>query len=170
MLNSWKEHYWYTIPCQRARIEEIVRRAKGAITILEAGCNEGFLSKALLEAGHQVTSLDRDLLMIAKAKEAFGINAISGDINALPFPDNSFDLAIGGEVLEHIDSPGKGLSELFRVSKDRVIISLPIGEYWLGEPTHKWQIEGNTVEHDHGILQKIDKQMIVIEFIKRKPC
>jgi len=167
-MNSWKEHSWYNVPVTRARIEEIVRRTKGNLKVLEAGCNEGFVSQALIEAGCQVTSVDNDPTIVSLAKELFNIDVILADINKLPFEDNSFDLAIGGEILEHIDNPGKGLSELFRVSKDKVIISLPVGEYWLGEKSHKWQIEGITIEHDRGDLQKIDKQIVVLEFTKRK--
>jgi len=164
-MNSWREHYWHTVPCVRARIEEIISRADCAgLSVLEAGCNEGFLSMALKEAGGVVTSLDNDPAMIAKAKEYFNIDAIQGDINALPFPDKSFDIAIGGEVLEHVPNPGLALGELFRVSKGRVIISLPLGAYWLGEPTHLWKLEGITIKHDCGSRVWHDKEIIILEF------
>lgn len=163
-----KEHYWFTVPVARARIEEIVRRAKGSYTILEVGCNEGFLSAALLEEGHHVTSVDKDPSLLSKAKELFGIEGIEADVNDLPFLDNAFDLVIAGELLEHLENPGKGLSELFRVSKGKVILSLPIGEYWLGELTHRWQIDAAVVEHDQGLLDYLVKKALVIEFNKRK--
>ena len=162
---KWEDHYWHTVPCQKARIEEIVRRAKGKV--LDVGCNEGFLTQALIEKGLEVISVDIDDKVITKAKELFNIDVIKTDANALPFEDGSFDLVIGGEILEHLVNPGIGLSEIFRVSKGRVIISLPVGEYWLGCNEHKWQIEGMTVEHDQGLLQKIDKQLLILEFIKR---
>lgn len=168
MNKSWREHYWHTVPCVRARIEEIVRLAAPAgKTILEAGCNEGFLSKALLEAGGIVTSLDNDPAMIEKCAEMFGIAAVLGDINKLHYDDQSFDIAIGGEVIEHIVNPGLGLSELFRVAREKVIISLPLGPYWLGEVTHKWQISGQTIKHDCGTVLPHDKEIVVLEFIKR---
>lgn len=163
---QWRNHYWYGVPCQKARIEEIVRRAKGKI--LDIGCNEGFLSQALKEKELEVVSIDKDDKVIAKAKELFDIDAIKTDANILPFDDESFDLVIGGEILEHTINPGIVFSEMFRVSKGRVIISLPIGEYWLGCQDHKWQIEGMTVEHDQGLPQKIDKQFLILEFIKRR--
>lgn len=163
---NWHDHYWYTVPCAKARIEEIVRRAQGKV--LDVGCNEGFLTQALLEKGLEVVSIDIDDKVIAKAKELFNIDAIKTDVNTLPFENESFDLVIGGEILEHMIDPGKALSEMFRVSKGRVIISLPIGEYWLGCDDHKWQIEGMTVEHDQGLLQKIDKQLLILEFIRKR--
>lgn len=165
-LNSWKEHYWYTVPVTRARIEEIVRRAKGAYTVLDVGCNEGFLSQALLEAGFHVTSVDIDYAMMIKAQELFGITVLIEDVNNLPFFDNQFDLVVAGELLEHLDNPGKGLSEL-RVSKNRVILSLPIGEYWLGCNDHKWQIDAAVIEHDQGLKEELIKKVVVMEFKKR---
>ena len=162
-----RNHYWFTVAVARARIEEIVKRAKGSYTVLEVGCNEGFLSKLLMEEGHQVTSVDNDIKALRKAEELFGIMGIKADACALPFEDGQFDLVIGGELLEHLDNPGKGLSELFRVAKRRVIISLPIGEYWLGEITHKWQIDASVVEHDQGLIDNLVKKSLVIEFNKR---
>ena len=168
MTKVWAQHYWHSVPCQKVRIEEIVKRVNGKDKkILEAGCNEGFLSQALIESGCNVTSVDNNPKMIKSAMLQFGIEVIQADINKLPFADESFDIAIGGEVLEHIDNPGIGLSELFRVSREHVIISLPLGPYWLGEKTHKWQIEGINVEHDNGILTHLDKTIIILEFIKR---
>lgn len=169
VLDTWKKHYWYSISCVRTRIEEIVRRAKGAYTVLDCGCNEGFLSKALLEAGFHVTSIDNDEAEIAKAWELFGIRAVKADVNDLPYVDGQFDLVIGGELMEHLDNPGAGLAEMFRVSKSRVMISLPIGEYWLGEATHKWQIDAEQIEHDHGLLEIMKKKILIIEFTKRHP-
>jgi SAM-dependent methyltransferase len=167
MLKSWKEHYWYTIPCARVRIEEIVRRARGSYTILECGCNEGFLAAALREEGFHVTAIDKDPAEVFKANEFFGLGAQVADVNELPYLDNQFDLVIGGELLEHLDNPGKGLAEMFRVSNSRVILSLPIGEYWLGEKSHKWQIDSTIIEHDHGAREELIKTITILEFKKR---
>lgn len=169
---KWCEHYWYKIPCMKSRIEEIVRRVNGSglkvgTTVLDAGCNEGFLSQALIEAGCVVTSIDNNPQAIKSAWEMFGIKAIQADINYLPFDNDAFDVAVGGEVLEHLGNPGQGLRELFRVSRSRVIISLPLGAYWLGEPTHKWTIEAKTIEHDQGIITRHNKELLILEFIKK---
>jgi len=166
-MKKWKDHYWYGVPCARARVEEIVNRAKPAYKVLDAGCNEGFLSQALNEAGFHVTSIDINDEAISKAKEYFNIDVIKADVNDLPFLDNEFDLVVAGELLEHLMNPGKGLSELFRVSNDRVILSLPIGEYWLGCPEHLWQIDTTVIEHDQGTKDILDKKILVMEFTKR---
>jgi ubiquinone/menaquinone biosynthesis C-methylase UbiE len=50
-----------------------------------------------------------------------------GDVKNLEFKDNSFDLLVAFEILEHLpfEDFEQSLKELHRVSKDSVIISLP---------------------------------------------
>lgn len=166
---SWKEHYWHTVPCMKMRIEEIVRRVSGeGKQVLEVGCNEGFLSQALIEEGCKVTSCDYDQVQIDKAKQIFGIEAIKANINDLPFSNDSFDVVVAGEVLEHIENPFVGLSELFRVARERIIISIPVGEYWMGELTHQWQIEGCAIEHDTAHKYELDKHLLILEFNRKR--
>lgn len=165
-MRSWKDHPWHSVNCQRVRIEDIVRRASGYV--LDAGCNEGFLTRALQESGCDVVSVDNDDDAIAKARLQFGIEVIKADVNDLPFPTGIFDLVIGGELLEHLENPGRGLQEMFRVSRGWVIFTVPVGAYWLGEKSHRWQVEATAVEHDHGVLRHFDKELLIIEFIKRK--
>jgi ubiquinone/menaquinone biosynthesis C-methylase UbiE len=167
-MTSWKEHGNYGVPVTRARVEEIVRRAGDPTWILEVGCGDGFLSQALIEAGHKVTSVDIDDAMIARAKELFNLDVIKADIIKLPFQDECFDLVIGAEVLEHLENPGAGLAELFRVAKKRVMITLPVGEYFLGQAAHRWQVGCSVVEHDSGNKYPLEKNIIEVEFIKRK--
>lgn len=52
---------------------------------------------------------------------------IIGDIKNLPFGDNQFDLVVAYEVLEHVEFENfnKILEKLSKISKDKVIISLP---------------------------------------------
>jgi len=44
----------------------------------------------------------------------------------LPFNDQSFDIVLCSEVLEHLEIMDQAIDELFRVSKKTVIISLPV--------------------------------------------
>lgn len=47
------------------------------------------------------------------------------DGSILPFPDRSFDTVLCTDVLEHLERCHKVFDELCRVSRDRVIVSLP---------------------------------------------
>jgi SAM-dependent methyltransferase len=86
--------------------------------ILEIGKGNGFFSDYMKKLGVKVTTCDFDNNLQPD---------IVADIRSLPVSDNSFDLVTAFEILEHIpfeDVP-KALSELNRVSKKRVILSLP---------------------------------------------
>lgn len=165
-LESWKNHYWATVPVMKARIEKIIELAQPAgKNIIEVGCNEGFVSRALQENGAaNVVPVDYDPAMVKKSQELFGLPAIEGNIMSLPFEDQSFDIALGCEVLEHIFNPFKGLSELFRVAREKVIITVPVGEYWAGELTHQWMLFGGAIPHDTMQMYHIDKDILILCF------
>src|SRR3546814_16709416 len=47
------------------------------------------------------------------------------DVMCLPFPDDSFDLVLGIEVLEHVPVPDRALSEIRRVGRESFVLSVP---------------------------------------------
>ena len=167
---SWKEHYWYTVPVMKKRIETIIEVTQPANrTIVEVGCNEGFVSQALKENGALICQpVDYDQAMCDKAKQIFGLEVVQADINKLPFADGSFDIALGCEVLEHIYNPFMGLSELFRVAREKVVITVPVGEYWLGEKTHQWELNGRFINHDNCEVYFADKDILILCFTRRR--
>lgn len=163
--SSWKQHYWYTVPVMKARIDKIIELTKPeGKKIVEVGCNEGFVSKALMENGGIVTPVDYDAVQRQKAKDIFDLDVVEGNIMQLPFADQSFDIALGCEVLEHISNPFKGLSELFRVAREKVVITVPVGEYWAGEMTHQWMLFGGFISHDKVEIYSADKDILILCF------
>lgn len=48
----------------------------------------------------------------------------------LSYANNIFDLCVCCEVLEHVENPKKALSEIRRVVKDQVIVSVPDEPLW----------------------------------------
>lgn len=152
-MKQWKQDYWHSVSCMKSRVEQIVKMADAKNKdVLEVGCNRGFVSKALLESGAKVTSCDFDPKMVEQATKEYGLKVIQADINKLPFDDGSFDIVVAGEVLEHIENPFIGLAECFRVAREKVVISVPVGAYWLGEKTHVWQIDCSTIEKELFVL------------------
>ena len=51
--------------------------------------------------------------------------AVEGDLTALPFADDAFDLVVSTEVLEHLPEPEKALRELGRVSGGHLFLTVP---------------------------------------------
>ena len=97
-------------------------------SVLDAGCGEGFTLAKLKKA-----SIGQKLEGIEYMDEAIEIGKKinpeivikKGDIYKLPYKDNSFDLVLCTEVLEHLDDPGKAINELKRVAKKYVVLTVP---------------------------------------------
>jgi SAM-dependent methyltransferase len=82
--------------------------------VLDLGCRSGALTRHFLE-GNEVVGVDVDRAALAKAEER-GITAVEADVTEpLPFPDETFDAVVAGELLEHVDFPETVVSEVKRV-------------------------------------------------------
>ncbi len=95
-----------------------------AFSMLEVGPSHGLVTGYLRKFGVTITTLD--------FKPEYSPNVV-GDVRAMPFPDNSFDMSIACEVLEHmpfVDSQ-KAFKELHRVTKRTVLISVPDARHTL---------------------------------------
>ncbi|KXG49273.1 uncharacterized protein PGRI_031430 [Penicillium griseofulvum] len=100
--------------------------------ILDIGCGPGSITTglaALVPAGHvtgiEPTSLPLEAARALAASE--GITNISfkeGDIHALPFADESFDIVHAHQVLQHITDPIDGLREMRRVCKTGGLVAI----------------------------------------------
>lgn len=53
-----------------------------------------------------------------------------GDANRLPFKNSTFDTVVAGEIVEHISDPVILIKELIRVSKNKIVITVPNEYQW----------------------------------------
>lgn len=97
-------------------------------SVLDVGCGEGFtldrLQKAKIGKTHEGLEYSKEAIGLGK-KLYPKLNIRQGDIYKLPYRDNSFDLVICTEVLEHLENPRKALKELTRVSRKYILLSVP---------------------------------------------
>lgn len=83
--------------------------------VLEVGGGEGRLSERVAgELAAEVVMVDQSerMVEIAAARE---VDARIGDVQALPFADETFDLVVAAWMLYHVTDLDRGLSEIARV-------------------------------------------------------
>ena len=157
-------------------LEELVCIAKPQ-SIHEVGCGEGYWMIRWAEEGYSVHGTDFSTQVIAIAKQ----NAIQKGIPEQIFEPRSIyeldpkqdsaDLVVCCEVLEHLDDPERGLLSLKTITRSHLILSVPREPIWriLNLARGKyWNEQGNTPGHiQHwsrsGFIQLVKKHFKVIE-------
>jgi SAM-dependent methyltransferase len=83
--------------------------------VLEVGCGPGELADRIRrELRATVIAVDQSERMVELAA-ARGVDARVGDVQELPFADESFDCAVAAWMLYHVGDLDRGLAELRRV-------------------------------------------------------
>lgn len=86
------------------------------LDVLDVGCGEGRLGKALIARGYDVVGVDLDPAMVALAAEHHAAEV--ADATALPFGAAQFDAVVTAHVFMEIDDLDAALSEIGRVTRD----------------------------------------------------
>jgi SAM-dependent methyltransferase len=83
--------------------------------VLDAGCGRGNIAERVAaESGATVIGLDQSERMVALTRSR-GLEAVVGDVRALPFENGSFDSALAAWMLFHVEEVDAALAELARV-------------------------------------------------------
>jgi 2-polyprenyl-3-methyl-5-hydroxy-6-metoxy-1,4-benzoquinol methylase len=99
------------------------------LTVLDAGCGEGYLSRILAKRGAIVTGVDFSASLIEAAKtqnltDALPISFDNNSVDELPYQDNTFDLVVCNHLINDLYDPSKPIREFARVLRQggRLII------------------------------------------------
>lgn len=117
-----------------ARVQQVLGMLKGIqpAELLDIGSGRGAFLWPLLDAfpDLSVTALDQLEYRVAdiRAVHDGGVTTLTarhGDTRALAFPDRSFDVVTMLEVLEHIPDYQQALTEVCRVARRFLLLSVP---------------------------------------------
>lgn len=122
-LARWAELESGALEDSRARVaalEEHVDVAGRAV--LDVGCQWGATCIALARRGAVPTGVDISEVLMEGARvraQEQGVTATfeRAEAERLPFPDASFDVVLGLNIMEHVADHGRTLSEMLRVVK-----------------------------------------------------
>lgn len=134
-------HWWY-----RGR-RRVIHEALGALhlpadlEILDAGCGSGRNMLELMQYG-SVRGLELADTSVARARGRGVGEVAQGTLDEIPFPDDTFDLAVSLDVLEHLDDDRRALRELRRTVK-------PGGTLLVTVPAYPWLWSEHDVVNHH---------------------
>ncbi len=135
-------HWWYR--GRRTVLERVIAGLDlppGA-RILDAGCGSG---RNMIELGRHGTvtgiELSQTSVDLARARDAGEV--VAGSVLEMPFADQSFDLAVSLDVIEHLEDDLGALRELRRTV-------VPGGALLLTVPAYQWLWSGHDeINHHH---------------------
>jgi len=122
-------------PWHRLLLPHVERLVPGS-EVLEIGCGRGGYALRIWRAGpRRLVSADFSAVAVAKATDFLGSSGAGAvetcveDIEHMSFPDNSFDVVISCETVEHVSDPGAAIREVARVLR-------PSGSLLLSTPNY----------------------------------
>lgn len=142
-LHSGQSLEDYLIYLKHIALYKFVRSFCERKRVLDLGCGEGYGSDELSRGAHWVVAADYSWETVAHARAKYtqpNIAFVVCDAQQLPFVDNTFDMVISFEVIEHIPIVPHYLREIRRVAiatgyailstPNRVLRLLPFQKPW----------------------------------------
>jgi 2-polyprenyl-3-methyl-5-hydroxy-6-metoxy-1,4-benzoquinol methylase len=115
-------------------VRELAARS-GASDAHEVGCGEGELSLMLARDGMRIRGSDVSAEVIAEARGRAAAAELQVDYRAAPIealsaPEDSAELVVCCEVLEHLEDPEAGLERLASLARPWLLVSVPREPIW----------------------------------------
>lgn len=147
MKKKWTGERLETFIFSRDAIEHLHRYAivKNYIKdkiVLDIACGEGYGSALLAENAMQVYGVDIDEMTVNSASKKYvkkNLNYLVGDVTKISFDDNSIDVIVSFETLEHHNKHEEMMQEFKRVLKPDgiLVLSTPDKLYYTDEANFK---------------------------------
>lgn len=113
----WSKHFepWF-LPLYRETLTQLELTENDSV--LDAGCGSGLFSSMAIATGADVIGIDAapGLLEIARKRNPNN-NFLEGDLEAIPFKENTFDVVVGFNSFQYAGSFSDAIAEAKRVLK-----------------------------------------------------
>lgn len=158
-------------------IGHLALRLVPRITIADLGAGEGMISQLMARRAEQVWCIDNSPKMVEVGTELARKNGLAnlsyklGDIEQIPLPDRSVDLAILSQALHHAQHPQRAINEAYRILKPGGnLLVLDLKEHSF-EQAHELYADlwlGFTESELHGFLRKAGFTQIEVSVVARE--
>lgn len=137
-----------------ARYQCVKKRVPAGKKILDIGCGDGYLMHLLSPEAHSVTGIDPERTAVQLARKMLSGNqnctVTHGDAYEIPFEDQSFDVVVMADVIEHLEDDKRSCREAARVvvPDGLVLMSTPKRRTNRAiRPEHVREYEANELRH-----------------------
>ena len=142
--------------------------------VLDVGCGEG---RHIFGSLHEFSDihcvgLDQDIPSLNKCNEGLEffeeLNSgstifMQGSVYKLPFEDNTFDLVICSEVLEHLEDYHAAIDEIYRVLKPEGKFLPSVPSYWPEKIC--WSLSSGYQNMPGGHVRIFTKRQVINEIV-----
>ncbi len=121
-----------TARLQLDEIQSYVQASGAAVRLLEIGCGFGnFLLEAQMR-GYNVQGVEFSVVAAGIANKRLGGVVQTGSLEDAALPENSFDICVVADVIEHVREPARFLLHVRRCLKERgaLFIATPSLDSW----------------------------------------
>lgn len=95
-------------------------------SLLDVGGAEGYKAYIAMNLfGAEVVNSDLSEEACRRAEEIYNIQSVPANIHELPYKDDEFDVVLCSETLEHVADLQRAVTELLRVAKKALVITVP---------------------------------------------
>jgi len=123
--------------------------------LLDVGCGPYYAN-----FNCDVTGIDESKELLKKAEKKGNIRTVLASAENIPFPGNSFDIVVAITSVQNFRDTEKGLLEMKRVAKNRIVISFL-------KKSQKKEMIKNLVEKNFAVEKVIEEDKDLIYFLKK---
>lgn len=115
-------------------MEELLDLARPG-SVLDVGCGEGVMTEQMADRlnGGRIVGIDLDdpkLREEWQGRRRPNLTYIAVPAEQMPFEEDEFEMASALEVLEHVHDPDLVLSQMARIARSHLLVSVPREPIW----------------------------------------